>query len=93
MLFLEPIHDLAFNPVGDFAKSDNFSNFEVKNVKFDELNRDSVKKIALFLTKMWEILVEMEIVDGFLDLSHNNIPTILAKIFQKLIAEQIYSII
>ncbi|TSD08024.1 MAG: hypothetical protein Greene07144_472, partial [Parcubacteria group bacterium Greene0714_4] len=44
----------------------NFSNFEAKKVKFDKLNRDSERKITLFWSKIWKILVEMEIVDRFL---------------------------
>ena len=52
---LESVCDLAFQT--------NFSNFEAKKVRFDEMNRDSLKKISRFLTKIWKILVEMEIVD------------------------------
>ena len=55
---LEPVHDLAFKT--------NFSNFEAKKVKFDKLNRDSERKITLFWSKIWKILVEMEIVDRLL---------------------------
>ncbi len=51
----EPVYDLAFQT--------NFSNFEIKNEQFDEVNRDSSKRIAHFLAKIWKIVVEMEIVD------------------------------
>ena len=56
---LEPVCDLAFQT--------NFSNFEIKNGQFDEVNRDSSKRIAHFLAKIWKIVVEMEIVDRFLE--------------------------
>ena len=38
----------------------------IKNEQFDEVNRDSSKRIAHFLAKIWKIVVEMEIVDRFL---------------------------
>ena len=56
---LEPVCNLAFQT--------NFSNFEAKKVRFDEMNRDSLKRISHFLTKIWKIVVEMEIVDRLLE--------------------------
>ena len=36
-------------------------------MRFDEMNRDSLKRISHFLTKIWKIVVEMESVDRLLE--------------------------